>query len=226
MSAEIILKARGLTRVYKEDKVETPVLKGVDLDIPAGMLCAVTGKSGSGKSTLLHILGTLDTQDSGSLFFEGQNLSALSAAARARFRNRNLGFVYQFHHLLGDLSALENVMLPLLIGGMRTSEAQKRASYYLDKVGLTSRLKNRPGELSGGERQRAAIARALCTRPKLLLADEPTGSLDAGNAAIVFDLFENLARAEHCTVVMVTHDRSLSERCELVYELRDGVLHG
>lgn len=226
MSAEIILKARGLTRVYKEDKVETPVLKGVDLDIPAGMLCAVTGKSGSGKSTLLHILGTLDTQDSGSLFFEGQNLSALSAAARARFRNRNLGFVYQFHHLLGDLSALENVMLPLLIGGMRTSEAQKRASDYLDKVGLTSRLKNRPGELSGGERQRAAIARALCTRPKLLLADEPTGSLDAGNAAIVFDLFENLARAEHCTVVMVTHDHSLSERCELVYELRDGVLHG
>lgn len=217
-----ILKARDIVKTYSEGKIATQVLRGATVDIEQGLMTAVIGKSGSGKSTLLHILGTLDTPDSGELMFEGEDLLKLSENEKALFRARNLGFVYQFHHLLGDFSALENVMMPLLIGGMKADAARTRAQEYLERVGLSARLANLPGEMSGGERQRAAIARALCTRPKLILADEPTGNLDAQNAQAVFELFERLVREEQTAVVMVTHDNSLAQRCDRIFTITDG----
>ncbi|MBQ9275172.1 MAG: ATP-binding cassette domain-containing protein [Succinivibrio sp.] len=223
-SATAVLEARALVRTFEEGSVKTEVLKGVSLSLQSGELVAVIGKSGSGKSTLLHLLGTLDTPTSGELFFEGNPLTGRSAAQLARFRNQSLGFVYQFHHLLGDFSALENVMFPLLIGGQSTQEAARTARQFLEQVGLEQRLDYRPGELSGGERQRTAIARALCTRPKLVLADEPTGNLDDANSRVVFELFLTLVRREGSAVIMVTHDEALAGRCDRVLHLSDGVL--
>ncbi len=220
----VILKAENLIRTYKEGKVSTPVLRGASLEVRSGMMTAVIGRSGSGKSTLLHILGTLDTPDSGTVIFEGQDLTKLSEKQKAAFRARNLGFVYQFHHLLPDFSALENVMMPLLIGGLKASEAKERALEYLKLVGLEARLANRPGEMSGGERQRAAIARALCAHPKLVLADEPTGNLDAANAAQIFKLFRELTSKEDTAVVMVTHDNALPSECDRVLTITDGMV--
>lgn len=222
--SNIILKARDITRTYFEGKVETDVLKKVNLDIYSDEITAIIGKSGSGKSTLLHILGTLDTQTSGAIFFKESNLSSYTSNQKAKFRNENLGFVYQFHHLLGDFSASENVMMPLLINGINISEAQKTAEEYLTKVGLSHRFNYRPSELSGGERQRVAIARALANKPDLILADEPTGNLDAQNAQDVFDLFTNLVKTEHIAVVMVTHDNTLAAKCDRVYQMKDGVI--
>lgn len=223
-SATAVLEARALVRTFEEGSVKTEVLKGVSLSLQSGELVAVIGKSGSGKSTLLHLLGTLDTPTSGELLFEGNPLTGCSAAQLARFRNQSLGFVYQFHHLLGDFSALENVMFPLLIGGKSTQEAARTARHFLEQVGLEQRLDYRPGELSGGERQRTAIARALCTRPKLVLADEPTGNLDDANSRVVFELFLTLVRREGSAVIMVTHDEALAGRCDRVLHLSDGVL--
>ena len=223
--SEIILKAHNITRSYFEGKVQTDVLKNVNIDIYSDKLTAIIGKSGSGKSTLLHILGTLDTPTSGELIYKGEDLTKFSSNKKAEFRNQNLGFVYQFHHLLGDFSALENVMMPLLIGGISTKEAKERATSYLEKVGLSHRINYKPSEMSGGERQRVAIARALSNKPNIILADEPTGNLDAQNASDIFDLFMDLAKNAHVAVVMVTHDNGLAQKCDLVYQMKDGVIN-
>lgn len=223
--SKIILKAHNITRSYFEGKVQTDVLKNVNIDIYSDKLTAIIGKSGSGKSTLLHILGTLDTPTSGELIYKGEDLTKFSSNKKAEFRNQNLGFVYQFHHLLGDFSALENVMMPLLIGGISTKEAKERATSYLEKVGLSHRINYKPSEMSGGERQRVAIARALSNKPNIILADEPTGNLDAQNASDIFDLFMDLAKNEHVAVVMVTHDNGLAQKCDLVYQMKDGVIN-
>ena len=223
--SEIILKAHNITRSYFEGKVQTDVLKNVNIDIYSDKLTAIIGKSVSGKSTLLHILGTLDTPTSGELIYKGEDLTKFSSNKKAEFRNQNLGFVYQFHHLLGDFSALENVMMPLLIGGISTKEAKERATSYLEKVGLSHRINYKPSEMSGGERQRVAIARALSNKPNIILADEPTGNLDAQNASDIFDLFMDLAKNEHVAVVMVTHDNGLAQKCDLVYQMKDGVIN-
>ena len=214
---KIILKAKNIVKTYTEGKVKTDVLKNVNLDIYEGELTAIIGKSGSGKSTLMHILGTLDTADSGQILFNDLDLTRLSASKKAQFRNSNLGFVYQFHHLLGDFTVKENVMMPLLIGNVPKSEADKRACEYLEKVGLSHRLNYLTTEISGGERQRVAIARALVHKPDLILADEPTGNLDAHNANEIFTLFTNLVREEKLSVVMVTHDNQLAALCDRTY---------
>lgn len=222
--SDIILKIKNLTRTYIEDKVSTAVLKGINLEIEEGKITAITGKSGSGKSTLLHILGTLDKPTSGEIIFKGKDLTNLTNDAKAAFRNKNLGFIYQFHYLLGDFTALENVMLPNLIGGSPEKEARKKALNILEKVGLKDRVDFHPGELSGGQRQRVAIARALCHNPDLVLADEPTGNLDASNAASVFELFSSLVKEKKTTVIMVTHDESLAKLCDRKVVIKDGVI--
>ena len=221
---KILLKGRGIEHSYQEGKIRTPVLKGVDLDIEASRMTAIVGKSGSGKSTLLHILGTLDTPNKGEIFFQDVNILQLSPKEKAKFRNRHLGFVYQFHHLLGDFTALENVMLPLLIDKMEYSLAYERANHLLESVGMAQLMDHLPSELSGGERQRVAIARALVHSPELILADEPTGNLDENNAKVVFDLFRNLVRDEGTAVVMVTHDLSLAKQCDQVLEIVNGTI--
>lgn len=219
---EILLKARKVCRTYTEGSVKTTVLHDVNIDIYADEITAIIGKSGSGKSTLLHILGTLDSQSEGEITFDNINLKDLSSSQKADFRNKSLGFVYQFHHLLGDFTALENVMMPLIIAKTPIDKAKDRAREYLIKVGLEHRLNYKPSEMSGGERQRVAIARAMVNHPKLILADEPTGNLDANNAKAVFELFLNLAHTEHTAVVMVTHDESLAKRCDRIYTIEDG----
>ena len=223
--SEIILKAHNITRSYFEGKVQTDVLKNVNIDIYSDKLTAIIGKSGSGKSTLLHILGTLDTPTSGELIYKGEDLTKFSSNKKAEFRNQNLGFVYQLHHLLGNFSASENVMMPLLLGDISTKEAKERATSYLEKVGLSHRINYKPSEMSGGERLRVAIARALSNKPNIILADEPTGNLDAQNASDIFDLFMDLAKNEHVAVVMVTHDNGLAQKCDLVYQMKDGVIN-
>ena len=220
--SEIIYKAQNIKKTYVEGKVKTQVLKGVNLEICKDEITAIIGQSGSGKSTLLHILGTLDTPDTGSLEFKGTELLKLSNQKKAQFRNLNLGFVYQFHHLLGDFTALENVMMPLLIANVPVKEAKVKAKEYLQKVGLSHRVNFRPNELSGGERQRVAIARAIVNKPDLILADEPTGNLDAQNAQEVFSIFSHLVKTEHVAVVMVTHDQNLASQCDKIYKMIDG----
>ena len=220
--SEIIYKAQNIKKTYVEGKVKTQVLKGVNLEICKDEITAIIGQSGSGKSTLLHILGTLDTPDTGSLEFKGTELLKLSNQKKAQFRNLNLGFVYQFHHLLGDFTALENVMMPLLIANVPVKEAKLKAKEYLQKVGLSHRVNFRPNELSGGERQRVAIARAIVNKPNLILADEPTGNLDAQNAQEVFSIFSHLVKTEHVAVVMVTHDQNLASKCDKIYKMIDG----
>ena len=222
--SDIILKVKNLTRTYIEDKVSTAVLKGINLEIEEGKITAITGKSGSGKSTLLHILGTLDKPTSGEIIFKGKDLTNLTNDAKAAFRNKNLGFIYQFHYLLGDFTALENVMLPSLIGGRSEKEAKEKALKILEQVGLKDRVDFHPGELSGGQRQRVAIARALCHDPDLILADEPTGNLDATNAASVFELFSSLVKEKKTTVIMVTHDETLATLCDRKVVIKDGVI--
>lgn len=219
---EILLKARKVCRTYTEGAVKTAVLNDINIDIYADEITAIIGKSGSGKSTLLHILGTLDSQSDGEIIFDNINLKNLTSSQKANFRNQSLGFVYQFHHLLGDFTALENVMMPLVIAKTPMEKAQSRAREYLIKVGLEHRLNYKPSEMSGGERQRVAIARAMVNHPKLILADEPTGNLDANNAKAIFDLFLNLAHTEHTAVVMVTHDESLAQKCDRIYTIEDG----
>lgn len=221
---KILLQGRGIEHSYQEGKIKTPVLKGIDLDIAASQMTAIVGKSGSGKSTLLHILGTLDTPSAGEIFFQETNVLKLSPKEKARFRNRHLGFVYQFHHLLVDFTALENVMLPLLIDKIERKLAYERAMKMLDSVGMSALAKHLPSELSGGERQRVAIARALVHHPELILADEPTGNLDANNAKIVFELFQQLVHEEGAAVVMVTHDQSLAQQCDCLMEIANGII--
>jgi len=219
-----VIRAEKLGKTYAEGKLHTPVFNGLDLSVHAGETIAILGTSGVGKSTLLHLLGGLDTPTSGEVYVTGQKMSALSNAERGRLRNRALGFVYQFHHLLPEFTVLENVLLPLLLQNIAQREAVVRARQLLEAVGLGHRLEHKPGEISGGERQRTAVARALVARPACVLGDEPTGNLDESTAASVFELMLELNRAERTSLVLVTHDRRLARKLDRVLELHAGVL--
>ena len=222
--SEAVVRAEGLGKTYREGGLNTRVFEGLDFAVAPGETVAILGASGAGKSTLLHLLGGLDTPTAGEVYVTGQKMSALSDAARGRLRNGALGFVYQFHHLLPEFTALENVMLPVLLGQADVKQANARARELLEAVGLGHRLEHKPGELSGGERQRAAVARALVNRPACVLGDEPTGNLDEKTAATVFELMLGLNREQGTSLVVVTHDRGLARRLDRVLELHEGRL--
>ena len=225
MSTEVVLECRQLSKQFIEGDNPLSVLRDVNFTVAKGERIAIVGASGSGKTTLLQLLGGLDVPSHGSVRIMGEDVAQLSEAARGVLRNRALGFVYQFHHLLPEFSALENVAMPLLIRRTPIAEAKQQATQLLERVGLGARLTHRPGQLSGGERQRAAIARALVTQPMAVLADEPTGNLDGGNAQQVFELMLELNRELGMALVIVTHATELASRMQRVLTLKEGALH-
>ncbi len=223
-ASEIVLACHGLSKIFKQGGAEIEVLHHIDLEVKAGEMIAIIGNSGSGKSTLLHLLGGLDKPTHGRVLINGKNLTELTENEKCYTRNHNLGFIYQFHHLLPEFSALENVSLPLLIRGETAKQIQTKAEHLLESVDLKERLHHRPNQLSGGERQRVAIARALVTNPLCILADEPTGDLDPRNAEQVFQIFLRLQAERKTSVIMVTHDLSLAKMSQRMMTLRNGNL--
>lgn len=223
MSNSIVV-CQDLSKVYQEGRLATSVLEGVNLSVSPGELLAIVGTSGSGKSTLLHLLGALDAPSTGEVVFNGKNIHKLSAKQQAKWRNQELGFVYQFHHLLSEFTALENVAMPLLIAGEPIKIAQQKALDLLTRVGLSERVKHRPSELSGGERQRVAIARALINKPSLVLADEPTGNLDAKSAESVYKLLKELNAELGTAFIVVTHDQQLANKLDRQLYMSNGIL--
>jgi lipoprotein-releasing system ATP-binding protein len=224
MSSDAIVRIEALRKVYRRNGGSLEILKGITMDIGRGEMLGIVGVSGAGKTTLLQIVGTLDRPTSGSVLFDGNEISALSEDALAAFRNRTIGFVFQFHHLLPEFDATENVMLPCMIQGVSRSEARARAESLLDELGLSDRKDHRIGELSGGEQQRVAICRALVMNPSVLLADEPTGNLDKETANGVFEMLLSLNRSRRLTVMMVTHNAELASRMHRVIRLDDGMI--
>lgn len=222
--AEPIVRLRNVTKEYELEGKSLPVLRGVSLDVMPGEIVAIVGRSGAGKSTLLHVIGALDSASGGEIEVAGERLDRMKSSALAEFRNRNVGFVFQFHHLLPEFTAAENVAMPLLIRGVRMKEAMNQAGEYLEMVGLNDRAGHKPAELSGGEQQRVAVARALAPRPRLVLADEPSGNLDSETGERLHDLLWNISRAEGRTFVIVTHNRVLAEKADRVLTIRDGKL--
>ena len=224
MSSNELLRCENISKFYQEGENATQVLKNVSFSMNAGELVAIVGSSGSGKSTLLHTLGGLDQPSDGEVFIKGQSLQKLSSNALAKLRNQHLGFVYQFHHLMADFSALENVMMPMLIGQQNKTEAKDRAEKMLQAVGLAHRITHRPSALSGGERQRVAIARALVNSPALVLADEPTGNLDQKTTESIFELIQRLNQEQQIAFLLVTHDLNLANKLNRRLIMQDGVL--
>lgn len=219
-----LLRCQSVYKTYKEAESEVKILENVSIAVNEGETLAILGSSGSGKSTLLHILATLDSPDSGEIFFKEQCLNLLSGKKQAMFRNQNLGFVYQFHHLLPEFTAQENVAMPLLIGNMNKKSALSMAADELDRVGLSHRLLHQPSQLSGGERQRVAIARALVNSPSVIMADEPTGNLDATTSTQIFDLIQSINKEYNTAFIIVTHDQSLAQKLDRILFLKNGKL--
>ncbi len=226
MNNSVVLQCRQLTKRYEQGDLNVEVLKGVDLDIRVGQRVAIMGASGSGKSTLMHLLGGLEKPTSGSVILDGFDLNKVGAGKLGQLRNSSLGFIYQFHHLLGEFTILENVAMPLLIGRKSIKHAQQQATELLKRVGLGHRILHKPGELSGGERQRAAVARALINKPKCVLADEPTGNLDSKTAEQIYQLMLELNQELQVSFLVVTHDPDLAARMDHVLHMEDGLIVG